>query len=44
MREGQKKRERENPKQAAGAEPDAGLKIMNQEIMTRAEIKSWMLN
>ena len=26
------------------AQPDAGLELTNREIMTRAEIKSWMLN
>ena len=26
------------------AEPDAGLDLMNYEIMTWAEIKSWTLN
>ena len=25
-------------------QPDAGLKLMNHEIMTRAETKSWMFN
>lgn len=28
---------------AVSADPDAGLKIMNLEIMTQGEIKSWML-
>ena len=29
---------------AKSTEPDAGLNLMNREIMTRAEIKSWRLN
>ena len=28
---------------AVSTEPDAGLKFMNHEIMTRAKTKSWML-
>ena len=27
-----------------GTEPDVGLQLMNLEIMTQAEIKSWTLN
>ena len=29
---------------AVSTEPDAGFRLPNHEIMTRAEIKSWMLN
>ena len=25
-------------------EPNSGLKLINREIMTRAEVKSWVLN
>ena len=28
----------------ASAEPDVGLQLMNHEIVTQAEIKSWMLH
>ena len=44
--EQQRERERQNPKQApaVSAEPNVGLKLMNSEIMIRAEIKSQMLN
>ena len=32
--EGQRERETQNPKQAPGSEPNAGLEPMNCEIMT----------
>ena len=38
--EGQRERERENPKQA---EPNAGLHLTNREIVAWAEMKSQML-
>ena len=45
-RGGSDRKERENPNQAltVRAEPNAGLKLMNREIITRAEIKSQMFN
>ena len=44
--EGQRKRKRENLRQAPtiSTEPGAGLEPMNCEIMARAEIKSLTLN
>ena len=32
--EGQRERETQNQKQAAGSEPDVGLTLTNREIMT----------
>ena len=48
-RERERKRERERVRESQtgstfSMEPDAGLKLMNREIMTRAEIKSQMLS
>ena len=43
-REGERERGRgriPNRLHIASAEPDAGLKLMNYEIMTYAEISSW---
>ena len=45
--EGAGEGKRQNPKQApraASTKPDAGLHPTNCEIMTWAEVKSWMLN
>ena len=40
MGEGQRESEREtqNPKQAPGTEPDAGLELTNHEIVTCTEV------
>ena len=38
-RDEQRERETENPKQLLSTEPDAGLELINHEIMTCAEIK-----
>ena len=44
-REGEGQRERIPSRfHAFSAELDAGLELMNCEIMTSAKIKSWMLN
>ena len=43
--EGQKERERENPRQGpVSTKPNVGLYLRNCEIMTWATIKSWTLN
>ena len=49
MEEGQRERERERGRipsklHTVSAELDAGLYLMNQEILTRAKTKSWKLN
>ena len=42
-REGEKEREKESL-HTVSTEPCVGLELNDHEIMTRAEIKSWMLN
>ena len=46
-REGQRERKRDRiPSRLCSfsVEPDVGLELTNLKIMTRAKIKSWMLN
>ena len=43
--ERERQMKRKNAKQVPlGTEPDVGLDLTNREIMTWAQIKSWMLN